>query len=74
MSQSAQRLQQYFKAAESDQGKTMKPVREQQPTGSRDRVTNSIGHLSKQKETAPHQDRQESGMDKAPFDQVCVRL
>jgi hypothetical protein len=63
MSLSAQRLQQYFKVAESDQGKEVKQVREHS-TSSGDRI------LSKQKDPALHQDRQESGANKAPFDQV----
>jgi hypothetical protein len=69
MSLSAQRLQQYFKTAESDQGKTLKQAREQ-PTGSRDRMTNAMGQVPKQKEPLTHQDRQENGTDKALFDQV----
>jgi hypothetical protein len=73
MSLSSQRLQQYFKTTESDQGKTLKQAREQ-PGGSRDRITISNGHLLKQKEPASHHDRQECGADKAPFDQVCSNV
>jgi hypothetical protein len=69
MSHSAQRLQQCFKALESDLAKSFEHTKEQ-PSGSRDRATNPLTQFSKQKDGALHHVRHEVGSDKAPFDQV----
>ena len=69
MSHSAQRLQQCFKALESDLAKSFEHTKEQ-PSGSRDRATNPQTQFSKQKDGALHHARHEVGSDKAPFDQV----
>ena len=69
MSHSSQRLQQCFKAIESDLVKSLEQAREQ-PAGSRDRTTNSLPQLSKQKDIVSRNVRHETGTDKALFDQV----